>query len=402
MLDKVGFDFLKEMMHAQGLEMHAFIEPYTWLSEFDKGLRSQLYLNFDYSIIAQELETKCRKHCIYTVRDAFGVCYVIFGGTKWEDKYVYITIGPYLDEGLIPDAAEMVRKNYLELYHMGVLKEYYNSLPTVGNVESMVYVFGKYSGVEFHIESIELEFGESEGNLELKIEDEDGLSMALIEERYQFEDEMLNAVEHGDTTKLALLQSGTGKYRLEARSRDSFRDDKNMVLTQNVLFRKAVQNARVHPAHIDAISASFARRIENSRTRVELSKVASEMGRKYCHLVQSYSLKGYSDLIENVINYIDFHLKEPLSLGCLAEKFAVNASYLSGQFKKETNATLTAYLNEKRIQSSLILLATTTLPVQEVAARVGIYDENYFSRLFKKHRQITPREYRSTVREIHK
>lgn len=36
--------------------------------------------------------------------------------------------------------------------------------------------------------------------------------------------------------------------------------------------------------------ASFARRIENSRTRVELSKVASEMGRKYCHLVQSYSL----------------------------------------------------------------------------------------------------------------
>lgn len=81
----------------------------------------------------------------------------------------------------------------------------------------------------------------------------------------------------------------------------------------------------------------------------------------------------------------------------MAEKLSVNASYLSGQFKRETGETLTNYVNRKRIQKSLFFLATTNLPIQEVAARVGIYDENYFSRIFKKFQLMTPREYRSAM-----
>lgn len=55
-------------------------------------------------------------------------------------------------------------------------------------------------------------------------------------------------------------------------------------------------------------------------------------------------------------------------------------------------------MNEKRIQSSLILLATTDLPIHEVAAQVGIYDENYYARLFKKFQGQTAKQYRSMMR----
>jgi len=76
----------------------------------------------------------------------------------------------------------------------------------------------------------------------------------------------------------------------------------------------------------------------------------------------------------------------------------VNASYLSKQFKKENEKTLTDYVNAKRVYTSLKYLAATDLPVQSVAELVGIYDENYFSRLFKKYQQTTPSKYRSLMK----
>ncbi|MBS5326366.1 MAG: AraC family transcriptional regulator [Lachnospiraceae bacterium] len=43
-------------------------------------------------------------------------------------------------------------------------------------------------------------------------------------------------------------------------------------------------------------------------------------------------------------------------------------------------------------------LAATDLPIQNIAELVGIYDENYFSRLFKKYQQMTPSKYRSLMK----
>lgn len=397
-MDNKEFQFLREMLHAQGIEIHVFETPFEYFPDFDKGLRAQLYKNYEYQSLRIRIQEHMLAEHMYIVMDPFGVNYIFISGKDEKKLSWLITAGPYLESETHPDTEEIIKKNGLEIYHTGILKEYYNSIPTLQNVESMMHVFMQYFGYEFKMERhvLELESPEELKGLEVKV-DEDNLSLSLIEERYRCEDALLSAIEQGDLTKVLLLENEIGKYRVEARSRDNMRNNKNMLLTMNVLFRKSVQKAKVHPAHIDAVSASFAKRIESCRTDMELSKLTGEMTRKYCRLVQTYSLRGYSELIEQVINYIDFHLKEPLSLGYLAEKFSVNGSYLSSQFKKENGNTLTGYLNEKRVESSQILLATTSLPIQEVAARVGIYDENYFSRLFKKLRQMTPREYRNKM-----
>ncbi len=395
-MDQREFQLLQGMLHAQGIDLHVFVEPFEQIAEFDKGLRAQLYKNYDYLELVKRTQEYLAENYLYIVTDNFDVNYIFIVGPKSLEQKVLITAGPYLESDKHLDPADIVEKNGLEIYHIGVLKEYYNSIPEVQNVESIIHVFMAYFGFDFQMERRTMKLVEELDQMESRVED-DELSMSLIEERYRCEDALLSAVEEGDITKVILIENQIAKYRLEPRSRDNMRDNKNMLLTLNVLFRKSVQKAKVHPAHIDSVSASFAKRIENCRTGAELGKLSAEMGRKYCHLVQNYSLKGYSELIEQVINYIDFHLKEPLSLAYLAEKFSVNSSYLSAQFKKESGNTLTGYLNEKRVQSSQMLLATTTLPIQEVAARVGIYDENYFSRLFKKLRHLTPREYRNKM-----
>ncbi len=399
-LNNEEYQFLKNMLYVHGVSIHVFEAPYAVLDLFDIGLRKSLYLDYDYKQVEQKLRAYCHNEVIYKVRDIFGVHYIVLANQDDENNVVYMIVGPYLEQNDKPSPEEIVKKNNMELYHNTVLKEYYNSLPLCVDIESTMFTFMNYFAKEgrFRMDYLELEFGEHRDGIEFQIDAQNDFAMELIEERYQVEDALLQAIEDGDQTRAMLAMNEIGKFRMEARTNDYLRNYQNMMLTLNVLFRKSVQQARVHPAHIDSVSTAFARRIEVSRNRTELSRLMGEMIRKYCNLVQSYSLKGYSELVENVINWVEFNIQEPLGLKDLAMKFSVNASYLSGQFKRETGETLTNYINGRRIQRSLYYLTTTRLSIQEIAVKVGIYDENYFSRIFKRAKNMTPREYRNRLK----
>lgn len=169
--------------------------------------------------------------------------------------------------------------------------------------------------------------------------------------------------------------------------------------SHNTLFRKEVQRASVHPAYIDQLSTSFTCRIENATNKHALTKIYHDMLRKYCLVVQNNSLNGYSKIIQAALNYIVFHLTDDLSLKALSTEVKSSPNYLSSQFKREVGKTITQFVNEKRIEKSLLLLTTTDLQIQEIAEKIGINDENYFSRLFKKTYKVSAREYRNNLKQ---
>lgn len=396
---------LKDIINAQGIEAHLLKAPYNNIQSFDGGIRKQLYENYDYSGIIEQFEHNCKENNVYMVTDQFELHYIIFKiptPVFGVDSAAFVTIGPYILDTDTQNVSEIIEKNQLPLYHTSELKEYYYGIPVIAakdTLESVTFVLMQYIFGEndFQIDRTGINFREMYNQAEAKIEYESNLSMSVIEERYQSEDEMLEAIEQGDFAKATMCDNAFKKYRLAPRTTDSLRDFKNLMIVLNSLYRKSVQKAKVHPAHIDSVSSSFAKRIESSGNKNELNKIKDEMIRKYCLLVQNHSLRGYSQVVQNVVNYIEFNLTEPLTLKYIAEKVLVNSSYLSAQFKKETGKTLTDYINHKRIQSSLILLATTNLPIQVIAEKVGIYDENYFSRLFKRIQNMTAREYRNIM-----
>ena len=225
------------------------------------------------------------------------------------------------------------------------------------------------------------------------------LSMEVLEERYRREEELLSAITKGDMEGAYAAQSRLAGCHLELRAGYStLREAKNMLLTSNTLYRKAVQAAAVHPMHIDRISRHYAKRIEESVFVKELEELSHEMIRKYCFLVRNHSLLQYSRVVRDALNYIDSHLRESISLKGLAEICNVSSSHLSACFKKEVGQSVVDYINEKRVFASLRYLATTDLSVAQIAERVGIGDENYFSRLFKKYQKRTPKQYRNLMR----
>jgi len=80
----------------------------------------------------------------------------------------------------------------------------------------------------------------------------------------------------------------------------------------------------------------------------------------------------------------------------LSNYFAISKYHLCRSFKKYTGYTLTEYITQLRMDRAKELLKTTTLAANQIAAVVGIADENYFYRLFKKYVGISAHKYRKS------
>ena len=57
------------------------------------------------------------------------------------------------------------------------------------------------------------------------------------------------------------------------------------------------------------------------------------------------------------------------------------------------------YLAGRQLEKARELLETTLLRVQQIAFQVGINDQSYFDREFKKKYGVTPNQYREQYRE---
>ena len=151
--------------------------------------------------------------------------------------------------------------------------------------------------------------------------------------------------------------------------------------------------------YIDQLSGALAVKIERVADTVEANRLGLEMLRRYCRLVRNDAHSGYSQAVQKTLSYISLHLSGELSLRSIAAALGFNATYLSAQFSRERGETLTAYIHTLRLQTARRLLDETDLPVAEVAARVGMVDVAYFSRLFKKKYGLSPLRYRARPAE---
>lgn len=101
-----------------------------------------------------------------------------------------------------------------------------------------------------------------------------------------------------------------------------------------------------------------------------------------------------SQLIKNVITYINEHYQEDIRLSSLARQFWVSPSYLSRQFKSKVGVNIIQFITQRRLQAAQRLLITSDLNIGEISSRLGFKSGNYFYTVFKKSYGISPREYR--------
>ncbi len=123
--------------------------------------------------------------------------------------------------------------------------------------------------------------------------------------------------------------------------------------------------------------------------------------KKTSPLISDDEAKRCRKEIRQVVEYIHTHFDEKITLQDLAIFVSLNEAYLSRLFKSETGKTVNHYLNEIRVYQASELLKNRDLMVKEVAQLVGIKDQLYFNRVFKKFYGLSPSEYKERVKKVH-
>ncbi len=344
---------------------------------------------------------------LYKTTNRFALCYNYLT-FKVEGEPRILIVGPYLSSPLSSaDILEIAEKNGAPVGSIKYVNEFYAGIqviPPDDHIFVFLSTFCEHLWDTKNFSVIDLtetqdsalipETAEGE-----KRDDFDSvlMNMKLMEKRYRFENEIMDAVAQGQIHKEAQLFSVFSDQHFEKRVSDPLRNAKNYSIIMNTLLRKAAEKGGVHPMYLDSISSSFAARIEALPSHTDHLEFMLEMFRAYCRLVRKHTMQGLSPIVRKTVLMIESDLSANLTLATLAEAQNVSSGYLATIFKKETDKTVSEYIREKRVKLAKHLLSTTHLQVQTIALHCGIMDVQYFTKIFKKETGKTPKEYREYI-----
>ena len=392
-------DFTRMFLGHLKINSYLIETPFQWNDQYDNGLHKKI--SADYKEFTQMfpsfINTNANERHIIIFTTNMECTYVM---TRLPDSHKIFFCGPYTYESITDEISiEICNSNNIPASLYDFMQMHYSSLPYISDenvIDGIMRCLGKmlWGDKDFQIINTRLQGNPDEYYEDAYAEPTTEMQKEL-ENRYEIERTLIESISHGDyEASKAFFNSN---FKLKQRFPDSLRDLRNQLIIMNTLCRKAAEQGMVHPIYLDDTSRKFAIKIENTSSMSQLNNMKKEIIRKYCALVRSHSLRNYSKPIQEAINYINIYLAEDLTLSAIARRLNLNSSYLSTLFRKEVGTTLTNYVNETRIKQAIYLLNVSTRPIQEIASLCGIHDVNYFTRLFKKIKKMTPSQYRAEI-----
>lgn len=97
---------------------------------------------------------------------------------------------------------------------------------------------------------------------------------------------------------------------------------------------------------------------------------------------------------DEVVSYMRRNIDKTLRVEELAAICYMQPTYFIKKFKTAFGKSPIVYFNKLKIYKAMTYLASTDMSVYEISKAVGIYDNSYFSRMFKNYCNMTPSEYK--------
>ncbi|MGG1553736.1 helix-turn-helix domain-containing protein [Paenibacillus ferrarius] len=159
----------------------------------------------------------------------------------------------------------------------------------------------------------------------------------------------------------------------------------------------ALQNKGIqaHQLFSDSVSLTFTETATRSVTNL-IAWMNHTIGRAVEFLS---TIEQSESVVHRVISYIKRHIAEDLSREDIANHVFLNPDYLTRIFKKETGLAISDYLFQERLKLAQELLVKTEMPISTIASHVGYANFSHFSRMFKKHTDMNPNEYRQRYQQ---
>jgi AraC family transcriptional regulator len=141
-----------------------------------------------------------------------------------------------------------------------------------------------------------------------------------------------------------------------------------------------------HAAMIDSLSRQLA--IHLLRTHLTVKKSA---------LIELSRAGPVDRRLRRAIEFMHDNFARELALEEIAAAAYLSEYHFARLFKQITGLTPHFYLANLRLERARVLLAETSLSINEVAASVGYHSQSHFTKMFKSVAGITPSSYRESA-----
>ena len=151
---------------------------------------------------------------------------------------------------------------------------------------------------------------------------------------------------------------------------------------------------------MQAQSEELKNSMKTIQTLEEIKNYIRMLLKKIIGVRDTISGSRYSDIIEIAKDQIrKTYMSDEISLNTIAAEVGMSPSYFSSIFSKEMGKTFVEYLTEIRMDRAKELLMCSSMKTSEIGYEVGYKDPHYFSYIFKKTQNCTPKEFRARGKE---
>lgn len=151
---------------------------------------------------------------------------------------------------------------------------------------------------------------------------------------------------------------------------------------------------------MQAQSEELKNSMKTIQTLEEIKNYIRMLLKKIIGVRDTISGRRYSDIIEIAKDQIrKTYMSDEISLNTIAAEVRMSPSYFSSIFSKEMGKTFVEYLTEIRMDRAKELLMCSSMKTSEIGYEVGYKDPHYFSYIFKKTQNCTPKEFRARGKE---
>ncbi|MEF9967191.1 MAG: response regulator [Longicatena sp.] len=253
-------------------------------------------------------------------------------------------------------------------------------------LSDVLYSFDAFFEIyEKLLKSQTMRFYEQEGSLiqcEDKIEFHD-LKMDDI----HFHLDILEAVNHTDFDKVNQLEEEMILYMKENEIKPS------VVIEYFIFIFNNIEGNEIAKGMKQALAFDkLAARIRMCETIDKLKEVVDDSFQQIEIWMKDASTNKYRQEVLDIMAYVEAHLDQRLTLKVIATDFEMSESSLSRTFKSETGKNLNYYINEKKMKKAMDILSQSGGMVKDAATAVGMDDQLYFNKVFKKFYNISPSE----------
>ena len=115
----------------------------------------------------------------------------------------------------------------------------------------------------------------------------------------------------------------------------------------------------------------------------------------------NYYEKGLSkpnERMHEIVKYINNNYQNSLSIQDIAYDFGITKDHLCHMFPKYMGVTFITYLNTVRIKAACEIMKKEKYSILDVATKCGFSSSQYFCKVFKRERGMSPSEYRARFR----